>query len=1402
MPTTFDFVPDEAVTNEFDFQPEEDSRAKRREALQLESEDLRNQALAGRISEGVIDAATVGAGWVAKEMNPLRIILNAPINIGKATGVLPADYPTPYEYLQDSARNAISPEKATAIIHEPIPGFKPFERETWQKVIPERLLPTREEFEGLEASAGKTLSGLSNPITVGTAMTGKPALNLFKTEMIAAIPETVKRMEEAAARGDTRAVGEATGDLFAQTVGPLAIRKGEATADIKAREAAGLGPSRIAPKLAPADVPGSVLNVLQPPTAQPTPKQAMISERATPEQRAAQLREANAETAITKGEPNAIQPESAQLLRDVRQEPIQGAGEVPAAVSGEQVNARGSEIAAAPDQPARAPEGVAEEASLPITPELLEKELGVRFAGERTTERGTELSLETKNAEGKPGTNFIIKKGATLEEAKAKYEELRKRYEGDPDQPAPLKTGQPVPQTRTLKEFQGLAKDVRAKLESGKAGEAGFVNLDVLKQIVDFGKTVYQKGMAFASWSVEMIKHLGTKAADYLHRVWDDIRGNNGIEPTAIQTLISKKELPTIQQFLDMTPEQFNQWKAGAKIWDDKSMKELAGTLDRDQTHQIAAQYENLKAKSRAAVAKASEMQAKGEDYVPTLEKKMRDDVKAQSARELLENSQFYDEVTGKVRERDTTKGIGSTGKTAAAGATAEQGAFFRPGAAIEKLDQWRQAITTRMAARPTRKIMDQLIDAGDTLANNAGRQSAKNVNIGITAIEDQAAAAIIAAKFDPANLPDLLTKAITGKHKKAQEAIQYAIDNYAAVEPTAQRGKVQFDEQLARENAAGMDTEYHEGYLPGIYDQDLWMGNGRPYVIGGKSGGISSSYKKGKTFESPFHALEDPKFKPKSLKLSDLVEHRVRVGEKAVNRIAWGDALREITDPTDGRAVVTSLEKKTRPSGTGYEVAPMGYTPREILPGVRVAIHEGYSSLFDALTGRSVIEHFEPGGLPIGKLALEGAGAIKHGLLLFDTFHASRIMQKQFFLTKEVGYKKGLSLLEYKDADLARAVKAGEITKEIADYAKANRPKAELIIRNGLNVGRIQEALYTSVARQIPLIGTFNKWVFEKMTRGAMMQAALLEFDRVKSGNPNLTDAQVAQKVARDLNAYFGNLGRQGIFKSSSFQDAARLVALAPQWVESMARSEVGGAKQLIADPIMQRRLAVGSLGRGMAGGLLAYFVGTQIINLVTRHQFTFQNDEPGHKLDAWIPDISGNTDGFWLSPFAVAAELTHDLIRYSHNTGEVLEAASRIASNKASPYWRAGQTLLSGENYKGDKFAGWDRIKESGKALMPVPIGASPWMNDPRPGQSRWPAAQRQALATVGVKTEPVVSQKIEHAIRLNRRVELLEPKLKKLPLSQRRSFAIQQLKDLPLSEREKALSKLSRQGVFTYR
>lgn len=707
--------------------------------------------------------------------------------------------------------------------------------------------------------------------------------------------------------------------------------------------------------------------------------------------------------------------------------------------------------------------------------------------------------------------------------------------------------------------------------------------------------------------------------------------------------------------------------------------------------------------------------------------------------------------------------------------------------------------LRTALRTSPNKEAMAAHMDAADNAARIGGQQMGNRVKLlAPNELDRKAVTFIIEAGDNPDLLNDFRAKTY-GRNLDATKAIDHAIANWARLKPVAAKVSDIMEQQRLFEETSGVDTDFVENYIKHAYDQDVMMGKSRPVILAGGTGtGISTAFRKQRAFDTYADAIAAG-YKPKSLDASTLVDSRVSAGTKLVNRLNWGNALRDVLDPTSGKPIVTALKKQ--PKGT--EVPPAGYVTSEIIPGVRVAVHEGYNAIFDALKGKSVIAEGEIAGVPVGQIALKGAGAIKHGLLAFDTFHASRIMQKQLFLTGRVGWKQGKTLLDYTDAELKEAIKQDLITPEMADYARQNRPTANLLIEEGLNVGRVQEALYADTVGKLPVIGRFNKWVFDKVTRGAMLESGIMEFERIKRQNPEMSDRAVARKVSKDLNFYFGNVGRQGIFKSKTFQDFTRLLMLAPQWVEGMAQTEVRGFGQLAKAPIDSVRagqIRAGTLAKGVGQGLVAYFLATQLINLATRKKPTWQNEEKDHKLDAWIPDVTGKTDGYFLSPLSVVAELTHDFIRYSSRKDTGLDVAAQIIDNKKSPFARAGTVLYSGKDYSGTKILGtWNRVKEAAWSLAPTPIPFQAGVKGQQyPGQM-----QRQLTASMGIKTEPKYreTQKIVEKYNIRNRegfegyLNALAKESRKLAESQREIFVYKRLATDGVSPdyRDEAMNKL---------
>ncbi len=593
---------------------------------------------------------------------------------------------------------------------------------------------------------------------------------------------------------------------------------------------------------------------------------------------------------------------------------------------------------------------------------------------------------------------------------------------------------------------------------------------------------------------------------------------------------------------------------------------------------------------------------------------------------------------------------------------------------------------------------------------------------------------------------------------ERATKAIDYAIANYDGLKSTADLYRQFTDKQVEQEQAAGMPTLKRDNYVMHAQDVDEggWLSSG-----GGMSPTGASS-RKNRTFETFADSIAAG-IDPKSLNAADLLRNRVRAGQTGINLRQWQDSLKEYIDPSSKQPIAVKPERVERADGSFYFQPPKGYE-NEMLSGTPVAVKKEYAGIIGALTdpswwskteGRRLVQKLNGGGKSIN--------------LLIDTFHLGRLALRQSILKSASlsdprlpipSYAEGKTILEHSPEELTKMAKAGEISADALPDLMEKKKNLTLLTKAGLNIGHVADSLHQELVQKIPWLGDINKFIFEKFQRGAMSESALMEFERQSKSYPDLSPQEVARKVASDLNTRFGNLGRQGVFKSRTAQDMARLIWLAPQWNEGLVRSELGAVGQIgksVADAVTGKRLAMGALGRDMIAGTLGIFVANQIINQTTRGKFTWENPEEswGSKLSAWIPDEVGKKgSGFFLNPLGVTAEISHLLLNSYERKGDAWEVMKEFAKSRSSAAARPLMTWLTGKDALGGNIRSGDMGKEVLKSAAPVPIGGSAAVSAVRgainggntetyPGQF-----QKQVMQTVGLKTDtaPSAEQRIQ--------------------------------------------------------
>jgi hypothetical protein len=572
----------------------------------------------------------------------------------------------------------------------------------------------------------------------------------------------------------------------------------------------------------------------------------------------------------------------------------------------------------------------------------------------------------------------------------------------------------------------------------------------------------------------------------------------------------------------------------------------------------------------------------------------------------------------------------------------------------------------------------------------------------------------------------------------------------------------------------AGYDLKEFPGYVPQRYNAALMEEGSQIFSFLRDSAGIlGKRFELERTFKTYYEAFSKGPYIPATRDIASLVSHAWnRVGQRIASD-KWEEGLKAMR--TEGGQAVALEPKEVRigerkalqvPDVAGkamYEMVDMGR-------GRMLAIHKDFAPLVRNLTKPSVIEDW-----PVTGAALRVSQRLKHSLLVGDFFHLGRMEAYAMATTRGFpNYRAPVSLLDFKEGNLQEAVNKGLLSQKDVDWAMGKVPFGkETITRRelakrfyseaALNVGRIQDALYKDLITNLtpgagpvrtavhavvdPTAGRYNRFLFDELTRGFMTDAAVKSFERYAKANPDADPNLLMKDISRDVNNFFGNIGRQGWMKSKTMQDGARLIWLAPQWVEGLLKKElVAYSRPVTAFSRMKRGLPpMGVMGSGIGGGMVFLYGLTQAINLITRGHPTWMNPEPGRKHDAWIPNFGDEKGaGNWFSYTGLFNEMVDHVGEQMKSRKTFMEAVDQVAGNKESPLFRAGLIAAGAVPPIGGKpTTSIGQLKAAGEQVLPVPITfgrmaragahtvAPSMVSPPPPG-----IAERQAFASLGFK------------------------------------------------------------------
>jgi len=313
------------------------------------------------------------------------------------------------------------------------------------------------------------------------------------------------------------------------------------------------------------------------------------------------------------------------------------------------------------------------------------------------------------------------------------------------------------------------------------------------------------------------------------------------------------------------------------------------------------------------------------------------------------------------------------------------------------------------------------------------------------------------------------------------------------------------------------------------------------------------------------------------------------------INRERGTEATKTFSDTGVGELNVKSI-RKVSPKGVNFFIADDG----TVLEKRDLYAPEKVAKSLNKILGTSKLKG-KPG---IDTLTKYNA-VFKHWILVSSFFHHLAFMRSYLLGTK------GKSLKEW---NVNSAKKAG--LKAINELS----PEIELLVRNGLTLGKVQDWEESILSQEDTIFGEITDkltrstkikdaisslrqrqadFLFRNFGAGLKAQAALIELRNVRKAQlkraENGKDAvldhnEQAKMVANLINDDFGGLHLGRLERDPTIQHIFRLFALAPDWTESNVRTMVkavrSGGK---AETRLYRKFWASVLTKGVTATILA---------------------------------------------------------------------------------------------------------------------------------------------------------------------------------------------------------------------
>jgi hypothetical protein len=562
----------------------------------------------------------------------------------------------------------------------------------------------------------------------------------------------------------------------------------------------------------------------------------------------------------------------------------------------------------------------------------------------------------------------------------------------------------------------------------------------------------------------------------------------------------------------------------------------------------------------------------------------------------------------------------------------------------------------------------------------------------------------------------------------------------------------------LALQKAFGVDTPYRENYFP---ITSPYM----PDPIGEPTDSTRSLYRKPRSELTLADRIllgqvkdvseDNPSKGVVAIDPVAGVKQRLYYGYMDIEKVKSLFDLKKMKDPITEEPVVADMvvsSRKVKDPETGEYTDVKDPSGRQVTPstlyrpvkvfGRDVAVLSNYEKMFKALTSEDAISQSF-----IGEKVASTAASTKASKLVGDFFHLDRITAIR--MAAQVSPKGGietlvkaftgktdrpLALAEFGPATVRQLVKEGSLSEDDATWIESKRGLRQEMVNAGYKSGGWIEQTYGAKVKNLPGVKQLSHLIFNKVGQAALEDVGIEWYERnLKNFSERMERKDIAKATVQELESEFANFHRD-ISRNRTFNRAVNIMFLAHQWFRKEIQTEYTMGKQaaqMVGDVATGNKPVVRNLLKAQLYLMAAGFVAAQFMNYLSRHQFTWENKEKGHKFDALIP----GTDNTWVSSWFLGAPITTTLVKY-HKEGESgIESAIHLIRNKLGPVVEAGRGAVTGKTFYGKPVG---RLKATAAPLIPVPLGASQLLPENYGGP---PEGQRSIakalLPTAGIRS-----------------------------------------------------------------